>query len=163
MTTKNLQELSIGDLQAHGVWEMIEDPSRSDVVVKPITRLPVKSLKNRLVGSQARLADGSHLWVILGNISLTNPESTKHFLTLSVHQNGKWFDLARYHDVDYLKRDGHALARFIGKELEQVFPIKYDITKWVDGPSNSLKGSVQLEPDERLSADGLIRLSLLDE
>jgi hypothetical protein len=163
MTQKTLQDLSVDDLKMHCVWEMIEDPSQSDPVVKPVILLPVTTLKNRLVGTQACLADGSRVWVILGNVSLTDQESTKHFLTLSVNHHGKWFDLARYHDVDRSRRDGHALAHFIGKEVKKVFPIRYDITKCVDGALKNLKGIVLLEPEERLSSDALIQLSLREE
>jgi hypothetical protein len=163
MTRRALSDLAVEDLAEHPVWEMIETPASSDVQVRPVKQVPVRTLKNRLVGTRLRLADGTRVWALLGNISPGNPRSTNHFLTASVHHQGKWFDLARYHDVDFARRDGKALAAFLGKAPHEVFPIQYDIRDFVVGSGASLAGQIDSAPAERLTQDDLIRLSLQED
>ena len=140
-----------------------ERAATSSVMVRPVRRLPVSKMSNRLAGSQLLLADGSMLWSILGNISVNDPRSTKNFLTVSIHRQGKWFDLARYHDVDFVRRGGTALARFLGKNTQDVFPMRYDIRELASGSAQSLSGTIDAEPTEPLSQDELIRLSMQAE
>src|ERR1041385_1684431 len=102
MTTliKNVDELTIGDLKAFPIWEFINVDEVGEMAVRPIRRIPGKSLDGRLVGTQVRLANGTTVGADIGNIDAKNPKSTKHFLTLSVHRNGRRFTMARYHDSD---------------------------------------------------------------
>lgn len=160
MSKKLLKDLTIEDISKHAVWEMTENGRRSDVLVRPVRKLPVETLKLRLAATKIRLADGSQLWALLGNINCGNFQLTKHFLTVSVESEGEWFDLARYHDADYAKRDGRALAKFLGKRLADVFPIAYDISELASGPCDSLIGTIESAPKERLSSDELIQLAL---
>jgi hypothetical protein len=159
MNTRALRDLTVDDLAKSPIWEMVED-DKGDVLVKPVERLPVHTLRNRLVGTQLHLADGSAVWALLGNISLNHPTSTRHFMTMSMHRAGKWFDLARYHDVDYARRDEAALAKFLAKPTTQVFPIQYDINSLATGLKKALAGQVPPSVVERLDRDELIRLSL---
>lgn len=160
MATRTLRDLTVEDISKHPVWKMIEDEKSGDVLVTPTGRLPVRSLRNRLVGTQLQLADGVAVWALMGNVSPNHPRATKNFMTLSVHHAEKWFDLARYHDVDYARRDEAALARFLGKTITEVFPIRYDITSFAVGLKDSLAGQIPSVPMERLKQDELIRLSL---
>jgi hypothetical protein len=163
MLTRKLRNLTVEDLKDCPVWEMVEDDKGGDVLVKALKRLPVRTLHNRLVGTQLNLADGSSVWALLGNMSTVDPTSTQHFMTVSVHRDGDWFDLARYHDVDYSRRDGLALAKFLAKRVQDVFPLRYDVTSVVSGAKQALSGQVPSSPHERLNPDELIRLSLQDE
>jgi len=160
---KKLINVTVEDLLKHPVWEMIEDARDPDVFVIPVSQVPVTSMMNRLAGTQLQLADGSRYWALLGNISPKDSLSTRHFLTVSICSQEKWFDLARYHDVDYSRRDGVALASFLGKKLADVFPITYDLTPLVRGDRDALVGTISHPVDSKLSEDELIRLSLQDE
>lgn len=122
--------------------------------------LPVQTLDLRLVGTNLQLADGSTAWALLGNVSLDNVEATRHFMTVSVHLAGKWFDLARYHDVDYARRDAQALAQFLRKDVSEVFPIAYDIAAVAKGPKEVLQGEVPALARVQLEQKDLIRLAL---
>lgn len=139
---------------------MVDDAGQADPLVTPVKELPAESMINRLAGTKLRLADGTELWAILGNISPENPVATKHFLTVAIYRKGKWFDLARYHDVDFARRGAAALAGFLNKRISEIFPISFDLTPLVLGKREALAGQIDHDPSARLSTDDLIRLSL---
>jgi hypothetical protein len=153
---KRVEEVTVADLAKYPVWEYIG----GEPEVVPVADLPVDSLQNRIVGTQVQLANGSQVWATLSNISLTNPRSTRHFLTVSIENNGSWFHLARYHDVDYGKRGPKQLAEFLGLPIASVFPIHYDLSNVVAADPGLVKGSVPEETQEKLSQGELIGLAL---
>jgi hypothetical protein len=129
--TKRVDELTIEDIRVFPVWEYTNtDEDEDETVVRPVKRMPVKSLTGRIVGTEVTLADGTRRWATLSNIDETNRRLTEHFLTLSVFDRGAWFTMARYHDVDAAKRGPTALATFLGMSLDAVFPISYDISRY---------------------------------
>jgi hypothetical protein len=154
---KPVEKLSVDDLSAHPVWEYV---AAGDTSVRPVDNLPIDSLRNRVVGTRVRLANATKLWAILSGISFKNRRFTANFLTLSIENDGKWFHLARYFDIDFDKRDPKHLAEFLGLPLSGVFPIEYDISELVSTDPDLAKGHVPLEPQERLSEDELIDLAL---
>ena len=85
---------------------------------------------------------------------------TEHFLTLSIERDARWFTLARYHDLDRTENGPHALARFLGLSIEEVFPISYDIRQYVNGEAAALSGYIHEEPRERLSRTEIIRMAV---
>jgi hypothetical protein len=85
---------------------------------------------------------------IIGNIDLADPRLSKHFLTISIEQGGRWFHLARYHDHDYGERGPEQLASFLGLQVEAVFPIAYNVTSTVRGQRAAARGEILAEPDE---------------
>ena len=68
--------------------------------------------------------------------------------------------LSRYFDVDYSENGPEALARFLGLDVDEVFPISYDITRYADGNRASLVGSILKEPREKLTRAQLIALAV---
>src|SRR5947199_6129775 len=111
---KLVESLTVADFKAHPVWEYLNDDEIGETMVRPVEKLPVESLDNIELGTQVRLANGSKVWAIVGNFDVTNPRATGHFLFLSIERGGKWFHLARYHDVDFASGSPEALARFLG-------------------------------------------------
>jgi len=81
-------------------------------------------------------------------------------VTLSIERNGQWFDLARYHDIDYVDHGPDALARFLELPVDDVFPITYDVRKYVKGESSTLVGTVPKEPRVKLSRDEIIAMAV---
>jgi hypothetical protein len=160
-----IDRLGVDDISKHPVWEYKNHDAinRSDRRVHPIANLPVKSLDGCLVGVQIRLKNGATRWAVLSNITLTNPKRTKHFLAVWIENNGKWFELARYFDVDYKRRGPRQLAAFLGLSVEEVFPMSYDITGIAQGDAATLQGQVEDHPKERLTEDEIIALSLTDD
>ena len=71
---KPVDKLTVQDMQACPVWEYDLDSEseggRDETWVMPVTALPVTDLSNRVIGAQLRLANGSTLQGILGNIKM---------------------------------------------------------------------------------------------
>jgi hypothetical protein len=157
VNTKPVDAIQIADLEAHPVWEF---PKAGETVVCPVRDLPVKSLTFRFVGTQVRLANGSHVWADIGNVDTADPRQTEQFLTLTVFKDAKRFTLARYFDFDYGNRGPEALASFLGLPLSEVFPISYDITQHVIGDLAALSGTITKDPREKLTNAEIMALAV---
>jgi hypothetical protein len=156
--------LTVDDLKRHPVWRFANDDAVGEMVAKPIKRLPVTSLRGRIVGAEVRLANGRLIWALLGNLDTRNPPLTKHFRTISLERDGHWFHMARYHDYDYDERGPEAVARFLGLPPEEVFPIAVDLRRAVRSDDTAtLVFEIELDPGEKLSRDEIISLAVNDE
>ena len=130
-----------------------------EILVVP-ARPPVATLQNRLVAARVRLVNGDYVWALIGNVDPDSARITEHFLTLSIEREGRWFRLARYHDFDCAERGPEALSRFLDLPVSAVFPIEYDIRRFVKTWSPALAGAVLAEPRERLTRAELIALAV---
>jgi hypothetical protein len=148
---KPAESLTVADFKAHPVWEYLNDDEIGETMTQPVEKLPVETLDNRLVGTQFRLANGLEVWGLVGNFDVKNPRATQHFLTLSIERGGKWFYLARYHDIRFTSEGPEALARFLGLGVDDVFPITVDVRQYVRGDPAALTAIVLKEPQERLT------------
>ena len=153
------------DLESTPVWEFTNQEALGDdeLTLRPVRRLPVTDLENRLVGVQLRLADGSVHWGLLSNISLDAPDVTPHFLTVSVWCGDRWFPLARYHDG---ARDEFGLAQLaetLEKRCQQCS--RSPMTSARSRRSMSVRwcGVIDAEPSARLSRTELIALAVARE
>jgi hypothetical protein len=156
---KPAESLTVADVEAHPVWEFLNDDEIGETMVEPVKMIPVETLDNRLVGTQVRLANGLEVWGLIGNFDVKHPRATRHFLTLSIERGGKWFFLARYHDVDFTSGCPEALARFLGLGVDDVFPITVDVRRFVRGDPAALTAIMLKEPQERLTREELLALS----
>jgi hypothetical protein len=129
-------------------------------MVRPVKRLPITSLIGRVVGSQVRLANGDHVWALIGNVDVGNSRLTQHFLSMSVFREGRSCPLARYFDPDYERHGPVALAEFLQLPVDDVFPISYDIRASAIGDPAALAGSIEKEPRERLTRAQVIALAV---
>jgi len=154
---KFAEDIMPSDLSQHPVWEYTEDDGS---ILRPIPILPVDSLLNCIVGTKLRLNMGKEVWGIISNLNTRSVKKNQHFLAVWIEQDGAWFELARYHDVDYCKRSPDKLAEFLGIPKDEVFPIKYDVSKHVAGSQDAVVGLIQAEPAVKLSQQDLIRLAL---
>jgi hypothetical protein len=159
---KSASRLGVGDIREYPVWEYIPGAqTRDEACVAPVTKLPVSDLRHRLVGTTLHLAAGQTVAALLGNIHLQSIRSTRHFMSVTVlKSDGSRFDLARYHDLDYDRRGPSALARFLALSVNDVFPVKYDISSVCVGAADVLRAEIPSEPEERLSDQELMELSL---
>ena len=159
--TKRVEDLTVTDLKSFPVWEYTNtEGPLGETAVQPVTKIPVSNLDGRLVGTRIRLANHSHVWAIISNVDSNNPWATQHFLTLSVFNNGKCFDMARYHDIGGEERGPADLAAFLGLPVEEVFPISYDLSPFSLGESAALVGTIPKEPKERLTRAAIIKLAV---
>ena len=117
-------------------------------------------LIGKLAGTKVQLADGSWRWALFSNIDPANAQLTEHFLSLSLFVAGRWFHLARYHDIDAVSRGPRALARRLRGPVNSVFPIRYDIRPFVNNAPAWLEGVVHRTPRPRLSGAKVIALAV---
>lgn len=157
---KPVELLTPADLRSHPVWQYTNRDGAGETFVRALKRLPVKSLTGKVVGTQVHLANGTQVWAIIGNLDASNPSLTEHFLTLSVERAGSWFGLARYHDFDLAERGPEALARFLDLNIDDVFPIRFDIRRYALGDIAALVGCVRKEPINRLSRAEIIAMAV---
>lgn len=149
-------------LKKHPVWEfMPESSDRDETWVKPVARLPVRTLDNRVIATGLTLANGKIVLGLLGNVDLRDPEQNEHLLTLAVFNGkGKLFHLARYHDVDHRHRGPKQLAEFLRLEVTDVFPISYDLAPVARGVESCRRAVIPAKPRKRLSKVQLMDLIL---
>ena len=157
---KPVSALSVGDLAEHSVWRYSGDDDHDETMVRPIGRLPVSSLTGKLVGARVLLANGTQVWALIGNIDSQNQRLNEHFVTISIEHEGRWFHLARYHDHDFGTRGPAELAEFLGIGVDDIFPISYDIRRFVVGHPDALKGTIGKEPSVRLTRAEIIALAV---
>lgn len=158
--TKQVDELTADDFRSAPVWEYVNNDEAGECTVRPVRKLPVKDLNNRLVGVEIKLNCGNTFYGMLGNIDAQNPKNNEHFLTISIERKGKWFHLARYHDWDHSKKGPIALAKFLKLDVDDVFPIRYDIRPVVEGNPKSLADKIEIEPRKKLSRSEIIALAV---
>lgn len=152
---KPVDSLELADLEAHPIWAFCT----GDVCdVHWVKKVPVRDLAGKLVATEVCLANGTKAWALIGNVQPGDARLTAHVLTLSVLKDNVWFRLARYHDYDYNERGPAALALFLGLSVDEVFPISYDITRYVLGDPGGLSGTIQKEPLEKLTESQLITM-----
>ncbi len=158
--TKPVESLQIPDFVENPVWEYLNDDQLGETAVRPTEQVPAANSDGRVFGVQVGLANGTKVWASICNVDSDDPRSTEHFLTLSIEGGGRWFHLSRYHDFDYAQSGPDALARFLDLPVSEVFPISYDITRYVNGDPAALSGKILKEPREKLTRAELIAMAV---
>lgn len=153
---KPVNELTLANLKRYPVWKFDFSNEgkygRDETWAKPVKKLPVTDLSNCIIGTPVKFANGVKVFAQLGNIDLQHPRKTQQFLVIDLHiADDDWFSLARYFDVDFTRREPEALARYIDIPLGDIFPITYDISKLARGIEAVIKGTIPLEPAEKLT------------
>lgn len=159
---KPVASLAASDFETSPVWEFVDEPSdnEDEPWVSPVLQLPVDDLAGRIIATRVTLADGSEFAAVLGNVDLQHPRRHAQFVEIKIENEGKWFFLPRYHDENWDAEGPEALARFLERRIDQVFPISYDIAPFASGVESTVRGLIQVEPSERLSDAELMDLIL---
>jgi hypothetical protein len=150
-SAKSVESLDVADLSQHPIWRFVSDDSRGETMVVPVKRLPARSLTNKVIGVQVRLANGTDAWALFTNVDPHDARMNQQFLEIAIFRNSERFWLARYHDVDYDSRGADALAAFLHLPVDDVFPISYDFQPVAVGNANALVGTITKQPVETLS------------
>ena len=148
------------DLKVHPIWRFVAADEPDETYVLPVSARRVPRLTGKIVGTEVTLADGSRRWALLSNVDAGNPELTEHFITLSLFVAGRWFHLARYHDVDAAKRGPRVLAAALRRPIGKVFPIRYDLRAYVRNAPAWLEGAIHRTPRQRLTRARVIALAV---
>lgn len=164
---KPFAKLTPKDIRKHPVWEFCNDLEAEfgdETVVRPITDLPVDDLRNRVVGTTLRFANGDYVDGILSNVDLDDQSRTEHFVALTLYRkDGTMFHLARYHDISADSHGPIACAAYFGLDVADVFPIAYDIDSVAIGAPACIRRKIPANPKRRLDDDELIRMAVSGE
>lgn len=160
MPFSSIDTISVEDIRKHPVWRFASNRQSGETALVPIRKLPCKNLNGKVVGVQVEVADGTRVWGIVGNFDPGNPRMNQHFVTISIESNGRWFHLARYHDYDFKERGPAALAAFLERDVDSVFPLTFDLSGAVQGDHESLRGMIHKEPKERLTRSEIIAIAV---
>ena len=139
---KSIEELKPQDIQTYPVWEYVNDHKTGETIVTPVTETPVRSLRGRVIGTKIQFSNGGAAWAVLENIDSSKAHLNEHFLTLSIWHDGAWFTLSRYFDADYREKGPHSLAECLRLDIDQVFPIAYDLSPYALGNPDALVGII---------------------
>lgn len=160
---KPVDGLTVSDLKRHPVWKYLlsKESSYDETWVTPVKTLPVKDLGNRVVGTEFTMACGDHIYGFMGSVHLNHLKKHQQFMGLTVFKGeSEQFHLGRYFDVDYANHGPAALADFLGRSINEIFPLSYDLSSVAWGNSEVIQGSIPADPIERISEDERIDLAL---
>ena len=141
------------------VWEFVNDDEHplGETAMRPVHERPVRSFDGRIFGTRVELADGSMIWAMISDLGFGPQKYRHHFRSLTVFAKGKRFHLANYFQIWYRQEGPVALAAFLGKPTQAVFPISYDFTALAEGPADVVRGTF----DEKIS-DPIPRAKLME-
>ena len=157
---KPVETLQVTDFSPNAVWQYVNSDTAGETVVTPVQYTPVTNLNGKLVGTRVRLANGDSVWALISNVDVKNARLSEHFLTISIERNSIWFHLPRYHDFNYGTHGPKALAEFLGLNVNEVFPISYDLTNYAIGDVAALSGKIFESPRERLTRAEVIAMAV---
>jgi hypothetical protein len=145
-------------LEKHPVWDFAMDQeSRGDTLVRPVSDLPVDSIRNRVVGVRGELANGRPVWLLLQNLNLEDAGDNECFKAASFYRDGRWFHLARPDEPEWDIFGPEALAEFLGLSLAEVFPVRYDLSRCCRGLDEVLHDTIEQESVRTLTADEVVQ------
>jgi hypothetical protein len=143
MDLKYSNKLTIQDFKEFPVWEFTAGHEHigpdGELVVIPVRDFPVSSLEGRFIGTEVKLANGCLLMAALLGINLAKAEPISGMV---VYRANETFMFRRTAP----KVSGpEQLAKFLGLRLEDVFPIRYDISQFAIGDAGAMKGEISIE------------------
>ena len=158
---KSAETLGVRDFERFPIWEYTNEHEHiSECMVRPVFAVCVDSVVGRIIGAPVLLANCKQIWASFENVDEQSAVSTRHFLSISVYCDDSSFTLARYHDFDYLSRGPVALASFLGLSATDVFPIRFDVSRFCTLASEALAGVIEAEPQDQLTESELLKLTL---
>jgi len=164
LRAKPVSELTEANLRRNPVWEFDLGgegaEGQDETWVRPVKRLPVRAMGNRCIGTPLRLANGTTVFGLLGNISLTHLRKTRQFILITFFVGNRKFFFS-HADYPILRTGAAALCKFLGLSENEVFPITYDLTGLAVGLPEVVRGTVEARPPEELD-DGR-RMELIFE
>jgi hypothetical protein len=142
------------------VWEFVNDDEHpaGDTAMRPVEKLPVDGFDGRLFGTRVTLADGSRLPSAISNLGFGPKKYRHHFRSLTLFARGRRFHLANYFQLWYDTEGPDALAAFLKKERDDVFPIEYDLSTLAVGPADIVRGVFRAEVSDPIPQAQLMKL-----
>ena len=147
------------DFTNHPIWEW-DLNSDDDQSLVPVLDYPVPTIDNRIIGIKCVLSNDENVSCILSNIDLSNQEKTDLFITLSAWNGSRYINLCRYFDAGYDNHGPDHLATALGYVVNQIFPIRWDISKYVKSITSCSSGLIHANPKKRITLVEIIKLAL---
>jgi hypothetical protein len=148
---KQAYDLGPLDFAAHPVWEFApENEGIDECSMVPVKSLPVEHLDQRCLGTQVTLADGSKVWVVFFDLwphTLEGTIKSQKFRFFSGEKSRDWPD----DEFQPETVNSSALAEFLARTVEDVFPFTYDVSHLVTGDMSVTKRSVPREEEDKKS------------
>ncbi len=146
---KQAGELRPADFALHPVWEFApEDQGIDECSMIPVIDLPVDNLDQRCIGTQVRLADSSTVWVVFFDLWPSTLEGTVKSQKFRFFSGEKFCDWPK-DEFQPETANSSALAKFLGRAVDDVFPFTYDVSDLVNGDVATTKRSVPLEEENK--------------
>lgn len=170
--SKSIAKLTADDVAAVPVWKhKAADrllPGEDESWVESVAALPVDDAFDHYFATQVKLADGSMETCIIGKTEPLHPELNEEeqlfFFCRGARQH-LWSNHSHW-----LKPEASnpvALAAFLGKSIEEVFPFSYDLSSVLRGDPLVLRRTVKpivvekvIDPVEAAMAAALQHLEL---
>src|SRR5436190_14597935 len=124
---KSFQDLSLSDVEKYPLWRFTNNDEVDELEIESIRANQVADLTGVIIATQVVFNDNTIHLALLQNVSLLGKQRNDHFLSLTIYANNKWFPLARYHDIALEDWGPAKLAAFLHKEIDDIFPIKFDL------------------------------------
>ena len=149
-------------LAKYPVWEFLNDDEHplGDTAMQPVSDLPTRQFDGRIFGTIVTLADGSLFPATIADLNFGPKKYRSHFRSLTLFAKGKRFHLANYFQLRYQEQGPAALAAFLGKTTEEVFPISYDISDIAVGPSDVVRGQFKAEVKDPIPRHRLMEITV---
>jgi hypothetical protein len=154
---KTALQLKPNDFSKYPVWEW--DLDSDDETLKPVVKYPVADLGNRILGLKCILANGDEKHCTLSNVELSDPVKNEHFLFISIFINGKYVSKPRYFDISY-NREMSSLVSVMKLSMDEIFPIRWDVSAFVSNKSKVKNGVIRDKPDILLTNAQIIDLAV---
>ena len=145
-----IDNITWNSFREYPVWEWdleVDD----DAALFPIQDYPVSYLEGRIIGVPCYLNNGAIINCVLSAIEIGSPHKTDQFLSLTAMVNETKIQLQRYFDVGASEDPGKVFADNIGIPVDDVFPIKWDVQKYVTKGTRGRSGTITRFPAMRLN------------
>ena len=140
---REIGSLTEDDLKLHRVWEFKTAENSDGYGVVRVLGHPVISTVERIIATQVTLANGTKLWATAQGFVRGNRRETENWLSLSILFDGKHIflgDTSMYRIPEY---SPEAVARQLGLEMHEVFPIHFDVRESVSGYDDGAFGTIR--------------------
>ena len=143
-----------------------EDGTAAVPILFPLARRVANypTLDLAAIAAELRLADGTRVFGLVKGATGV-PKLDRHIVGLSAFVNGVRCDLAGYHVIDDTDPERRGLtpedfAHILGRDVEQAFPIAFDLSAHFSGPMERWRGQIFAKPPPLTNREELRQLMI---
>jgi hypothetical protein len=144
---RTFNQITEDEMLLYPVWEYIMGINNDDgFALQPTINYPVHDLLVNEVFTKVTMANGGKYWGMIGGVSFYNKKETLDEMFLALHVNGKRFSLGRKYERQ-AERNCIELGKLkaeVQLNKDEIFPIEYDVSMYVMGSPDALKGFIYL-------------------